>query len=132
MPFYLISAALYLVLATNVAHAQDPCSITIADTVPDAPDRHFFLPFEVPEGIVEIEVQHDNLSSENILDWGLDDPDGFRGWGGGNREPAIVGVQAATRSYVPGPIPAGTWEVVVGKAKIATDTCSCPASTCEP
>ncbi|MBW2225019.1 MAG: CehA/McbA family metallohydrolase [Deltaproteobacteria bacterium] len=72
----------------------------------------------MPEGIVEIEVQHDDLSSENILDWGLDDPNGFRGWGGGNREPAIVGVQAASRSYVPGPIPTGTWEVVVGKARI--------------
>jgi hypothetical protein len=64
-------------------------------------------------------VRHDDLSEANILDWGLDDADGFRGWGGGNREPAIVGVDAASRSYVPGPIKAGTWEVVVGKAKIA-------------
>jgi len=87
-------------------------------TVPDGPETHFFLEFEVPEGIVEIEVRHDDLSSENILDWGLDDPNGFRGWGGGNREPAIVGVQAASRSYVPGPMPTGTWEVVVGKARI--------------
>jgi len=29
-----------------------------------------------------------------------------------------VGLDAASPSYVPGPIPAGTWEVVVGKAKI--------------
>jgi len=81
-------------------------------------ERHFFLSFEVPEGIVEIEVRHDDLSSVNILDWGLDDPNGFRGWGGGNSDPAIVGVDAASRSYVPGEIPAGTWEVVVGKARV--------------
>ncbi len=86
--------------------------------VPTAPETHFFLPFEVPAGIVEIEVRHDDLSNANILDWGLDDPDGFRGWGGGNSEPAIVGVSAASRSYVPGLIKAGTWEVVVGKAKV--------------
>ena len=53
-----------------------------------------------------------------MLDWGLDDPNGFRGWGGGNSEPAIVGIQAASRSYIPGEMPAGTWEVVVGKARI--------------
>jgi predicted metal-dependent phosphoesterase TrpH len=86
--------------------------------VPEGSETHFFLDFEVPEGIVEIEVQHDDLSAENTLDWGLDDPNGFRGWGGGNPEPPIVGIEAASRSYVPGPIPAGTWRVVVGKAKI--------------
>ena len=105
-------------LAANSAHAQEPCTITKTGVVPDDPETHFFVEFDVPEGIVEIEVQHDDLSSENILDWGLDDPNGFRGWGGGNSEPAVVGVQAASRSYVPGPISAGVWKVVVGKAKI--------------
>ena len=86
--------------------------------VPPGSETHFFVPFEVPAGTVEIEIRHDDLSSANILDWGLDDPSGFRGWGGGNSEPAIVGEQAASRSYIPGPMPAGTWEVVVGKARI--------------
>jgi hypothetical protein len=72
----------------------------------------------VPPGTVEIEVQHDDLSDDNILDWGLDDPSGFRGWGGGNSEPAVVGLTAASRSYVAGPIAAGEWRVVVGKAKL--------------
>lgn len=87
--------------------------------VPAGEETHFFLPFEVPAGVAEIEVRHDDLSPANILDWGLDDPDGFRGWGGGNSEPAVVGVDAASRSYVPGPIQPGSWEVVVGKAKIS-------------
>jgi hypothetical protein len=93
-------------------------TITFDGEVPEGEETHFFLPFTVPAGIVEIEVRHDDDSDANILDWGLDDPDGFRGWGGGNREPAIVGIDAASRSYVPGPLEAGTWEVVVGKAKI--------------
>lgn len=104
------------------AQEPDPCQggdhIVREGTVPEGPETHFFVPFEVPDGIAEIVVCHDDLSSANILDWGLDDPNGFRGWGGGNSEPAVVGVEAASRSYIPGPIPAGTWEVVVGKARI--------------
>jgi hypothetical protein len=118
MPLHLVWLAASLVLSANVARAQEPCSPRIQGTVPDGPETHFFLPFEVPDGTAEIEVRYDNLSSENILDWGLDDPNGFRGWGGGNSEPAVVGIEAASRSYVPGPMPMGTWEVVVGKAKI--------------
>jgi hypothetical protein len=72
--------------------------IPITGEVPNDEARHFYLPFTVPPGIVEIEVQHDDLSEENILDWGLEDPSGFRGWGGGNTEPAIVGIHAASRS----------------------------------
>jgi MYXO-CTERM domain-containing protein len=117
MPFHFAWVLSGLILAANLAHAQD-CPERIQGTVPDGPETHFFLSFEVPEGTAEIEVQHDDLSTANILDWGLDDPNGFRGWGGGNSEAAIVGIQAASRSYVPGEIPAGTWEVVVGKAKI--------------
>jgi len=79
---------------------------------------HFFLPFEVPAGTVEIEIRHDDQSDVNVLDWGLNDPEGFRGWGGGNAEPAIVGLDAASRSYLPGPIAPGTWNVVVGKVKV--------------
>jgi hypothetical protein len=105
-------------LAASTARAAETVLVLDGDVPADGPD-HFFVPFDVPEGVVEIEVQHDDLSDDNVLDWGLDDPNGFRGWGGGNGEPAIVGVDAASRSYVAGPIPAGTWRVVVGKAKLA-------------
>ena len=119
MPRHLLWPFVCIVLGTSAAKAQEPCSIAITGTVPEGPETHFYVEFEVPEGTVEIEVQHDDLSSANILDWGLNDPNGFRGWGGGNSEPAVVGVEAASRSYVPGPIPAGTWAVVVGKARIS-------------
>ena len=117
MPRRLHWAAIFITLFASTAQGQEP-DITIEAEVPPGSETHFFLPFQVPDGIVEIEIRHDNLTPGNILDWGLDDPNGFRGWGGGNSEPAIVGVEAATRSYVPGPMPAGTWEVVVGKARI--------------
>ncbi len=86
--------------------------------LPEGGPDHVRVAFEVPEGTREIEVRHDDLSAANILDWGLDGPDGPRGWGGGNVEPAIVGERAASRSYRAGPIPAGTWSVVIGRAKV--------------
>ncbi len=104
-------------LLASPAVAAETKLVLDGDVPPDGPD-HFFVPFEVPPGTVEIEVQHDDLSADNILDWGLDDPAGFRGWGGGNSEAALVGIDAASRSYVAGPIAAGQWRVVVGKAKI--------------
>jgi hypothetical protein len=91
---------------------------TFNGDVPESGPDHFLVPFEVPEGTAEIEIRHDDLSEANILDWGLLDPARSRGWGGGNEDPAIVAERAASRSYVSGPIPPGTWHVVVGKAKI--------------
>lgn len=105
---------------TSTASGQE--TIVLQGEVPADGVDHFFVPFEVPDGTVEIEVRHDDLSEQNILDWGLVDERGaFRGWGGGNTEPAVVGVDAASRSYLAGPIEPGTWSVVVGKAKIAEE-----------
>lgn len=103
-----------------LAHAGEMI-VPLTGTVPAGAPDHVLVDFEVPEGIVEIEVRHDDLSDDDILDWGLYDANGFRGWGGGNAEPAIVGVDAASRSYVPGPIEAGTWQLVIGKALIDGD-----------
>jgi len=74
--------------------------------------------FEVPEGAVEIVISRTVADSANVLDFGVYSPDGFRGWGGGLTEDAIIGVAESSRGYLPGPLPAGTWQVVVGKAKL--------------
>lgn len=114
-----ILVALALAVAAAPARAAETTQ-ELKGQVPEDRLEHFFIPFDVPPGTLEIEIAHDDLSDDNILDWGLVDPNGvFRGWGGGNVENAIVGEAAATRSYIPGPIAAGAWSVVVGKAKIA-------------
>lgn len=75
------------------------------------------VPFVVPAGTVEIQVTHTDGSNDVILDWGVWDQDGnYRGWGGGNTEDAVIGVAESSRSYILGPITAGTWKVVIGKA----------------
>ncbi len=86
-----------------------------------ATDAGFVLvPFTVPAGTVELEIRHRVLQPENILDYGLRDPDRFRGWGGGNKEAIVVGERATSRSYLTGAILPGTWNVVIGKAKVLT------------
>lgn len=98
--------------------AADQTIPIVADAPMTGPDR-FLVPFMVPANVAEIQIHHDDQSADNILDWGLYDPDGvFRGWGGGNTEDAIVNAQAASRSYLTGPIKPGMWSVEVGKAKI--------------
>lgn len=86
--------------------------------VPIAGGDYVDVPFEVPAGTVEIQVAHSDGSDLVILDWGVWSPEGFRGWGGGNSEDAIIGVAQSSRSYLPGPITPGTWTVAIGKAKI--------------
>ncbi|MCA9530618.1 MAG: PHP domain-containing protein [Myxococcales bacterium] len=113
----LASLGLVAVFATRAARADDQV-IHLTGDVPMDDSSFLFLPFEVPAGTAEIEVKHSDLSSKNILDWGLNDPNGYRGWGGGKSADAIVGVDAASPSYAPGPLPAGTWQVVIGKAQI--------------
>jgi len=80
------------------------------------------IPFEVPAGSVECQVAHTDGSDQVILDWGIWSPDGFRGWGGGLTDDAIIGVAQSSRGYLPGPITPGTWTLVIGKALLPAGT----------
>ena len=89
------------------------------DVVADGGD-YVVVPFSVPAGTVEIQISHTDGSDAVILDWGVWAPGGvFRGWGGGLTDDAIIGVDESSRGYLEGPIAAGTWELVIGKAKLA-------------
>ncbi len=112
----LLSGALLLARS-----ARADSTLTLDGTVMSDDVDHMFVDFEVPAGTSEIQIDHDDQSEENILDWGLYDPNGFRGWGGGNSEPIVVTADAASRSYLTGPITPGTWRVVIGKAKLVTE-----------
>ncbi len=93
-------------------------TIPLDGELPESDEDYAIVELEVPEGVVEIEIAHASLSSQNTLDWGLWGPSGFRGWGGGSEENAIIGEHAASHGYLPGPITPGTWLVVIGKAWI--------------
>lgn len=106
---------LWVMLLSGSAFAAP---LVLEGDLPDGGPDFVMIPFEVPAGTEEISVTHPKLQPENILDYGVFDPSGFRGWGGGNSEPAVVGRLAASRSYLAGPMPAGQWSVVIGKAKV--------------
>jgi hypothetical protein len=84
------------------------------------PDWHY-LPFRVPRGVRAIEVGYEYQATDtgagfstNVVDIGLFDPDGFRGWSGGARKGFRVTAAHATPGYLAGPIRPGTWRVALG------------------
>ena len=46
--------ALCLAFVSSQVYAQETPTFKFEGTVPDGPENFFFLPFEVPEGIVEV------------------------------------------------------------------------------
>ena len=96
--------------------------------------RYVLVPFEVPAGVHQLEVIYsysDHVDSDprveegNTLDIGLFDPRGtdtgsvgFRGWSGSHKDGFVVGVEWATPPYAAGPIPPGTWHVLLGPYKV--------------
>ncbi len=72
--------------------------------------------FDVPAGVTRLSVAFDYTGRENrtVVDLGLLDPVRFRGWSGGNKKGFFVSAEAATTSYLPGPLPAGTWTLLLG------------------
>ena len=72
--------------------------------------------FEVPAGVASLSVAFDYTGRENrtVVDLGLLDPQRFRGWSGGNKKTFFISTEAATASYLPGPLPAGQWTLLLG------------------
>lgn len=117
MPVLAAFAGVLTLCARGPEARADSTKVLEGDVPTSGPD-HFFVPFDVPAGTKELEIAHDDLSEANILDFGLEDARGYRGWGGGTEEHTIVSERAASRAYVPGPLDVGGFRVVVGKAKV--------------
>lgn len=84
------------------------------------PDWHY-LPVRVPRGVRAIEVSYTYARTDtgagfstNVIDIGLFDPDGFRGWSGGARTAFRVAADRATPGYLAGPMTPGVWRVALG------------------
>lgn len=92
---------------------------------PDLTYRH--VPFEVPAGAKRIEVSYNFTRDEerqpeheadDVVDIGIFDTrgtefleSGFRGWSGGSKRSFYIAREDATPSYIPGPLPAGEWNL---------------------
>jgi len=70
--------------------------------------------FQVPEGTGQLNIAFEYNSYRNEVEIGLFDPHRFRGTSRFSKSSFMVAETRATASYLPGPLPAGTWQVSLG------------------
>jgi hypothetical protein len=81
-----------------------------------------YVPVEVDTGhhALRVELHYDR--SAGTLDLGCLDPTGgFRGWSGGARDAFTIAETWSTPGYLPGPLPAGPWQVMLGLHRVPAE-----------
>jgi PHP-associated len=110
---------LVLLFGTGIGttFAQD---LELRGTIAQGTDGYVLVPFEVAAGVKRLDISFSYTGREDhtTLDLGLLDPVRFRGWSGGNKHAFSIEVADATPSYLPGPLPAGTWKLLIGVAHL--------------
>jgi hypothetical protein len=74
----------------------------------------------VPAGVrrLTLTFAYTGKDQHTALDLGLLDPAQLRCWSGGNKSMLTLGLSDATPSCLPGPIPAGQWNILIGVPNI--------------
>ena len=91
-------------------------------TLKDREDSIYqYVPFDVPFGTQGITVSMRHNGFLSVVDLGLFDPFGFRGYSGSERDHIVVSEGDATPGYLPGPIHNGTWFVSLGLHRVDPD-----------
>lgn len=95
-----------MVLQGQITHAQNQTYVRV--------------PFQVPAGVYRISVtfHYAGKAQHTTLDLGVFDPQRFRGASGGNKDHFTIGEMDATPSYLPGPIIAGRWVLLIAVPNI--------------
>jgi len=77
-------------------------------------------PFQVPAGVhrISVDFSYTARDQKTTIDLGIADPERFRGNSGGNKSHFTIGENDATPSYLPGPIPAGNWKLLLSVPNI--------------
>jgi hypothetical protein len=90
--------------------------------------RYQYMPFDLPSDTeaVTISYSYSGDDGASVVDLGLFEPGpltlgtaSFRGYSGGAQRTITVGRNNASPGYRTGPLPAGTWHVMLGMYKIA-------------
>jgi hypothetical protein len=118
---------LALLLSFTTLPAQTRPDIVLKGSVSGKQNNSYVeAPFAVPEGIVSITVtfHYTEKDQHTALDLGLFDPERFRGWSGGNKDHFTLSTTNATPSYLPGPLPAGQWKLIIGVPNIRQNVTS--------
>lgn len=120
-----LAAFLLLLLPVTSVLAEDPDIILRGELTREDHQTYREIPFEVPEGIdrITVEFVYDR-SQRTTVDLGLLDSERFRGWSGGNKSRFTLSETDATPSYLPGPLPAGEWKLLLGVPNLRADVIS--------
>ncbi|MBI4704242.1 MAG: CehA/McbA family metallohydrolase [Deltaproteobacteria bacterium] len=114
--------------AVLLASAARPDTFSFGGTFSPAQSGSYHdQQFLVPEGTAAVHVSYSYSSTgeagalfANVVDIGIYDPLGLRGWSGSAKSSFSVALSAekTTDGYVAGPMPAGPWLVEVGAAYV--------------
>ena len=111
------AACLLVWLQSCAGQAQQAPSVVLEGAVTDADAQTYLeLPFHVPGGVsrITVDFSYTDRDKHTSIDLGLFDPERFHGWSGGNKNIFTLSETDATPSYLPGTIPAGTWNLILG------------------
>ena len=116
-----IRALIFAFAALAAATAQPQPAQVLRGTFTTA-DLHTYRlqPFTVPAGTrrITIAFTHDSAAQRTVIDFGVFDPQRFRGWSGSDKTVFTISEIDATPSYLPGALPAGTWQLLLGVPNI--------------
>ena len=117
----------YLIFAPTPAPQLQIPRVLNRHFAPGGP-RYQYLPFDVSAGAesLTISYKYSGDDGSSVIDLGLFEPGpvtlgtpGFRGYSGGSQRTITVGRNNASPGYTTGPLPAGTWHVMLGMYKVA-------------
>jgi len=115
--------------AQSSAHVtpRPSTELSLEGTVRGSQNQSYIkVPFTVPAGTERVTITFDYTGKDQhtALDLGLLDPAGLRCWSGGNKSTLTVGLMDATPSCLPGAIPPGIWNVLIGVPNIRANAVS--------
>ena len=116
-----LAAILALLAAPALAQSQ---TLTLKGVLTGADHQTYReVPFRVPAGTTAVTVAFSYTGQDRkaVIDVGLRDPQRFRGWSGGNKARFTLTETWATPSYLAGPLPAGTWTLILGVPNLRKD-----------
>ena len=123
--FFLLFAALSAISQQAVTATLDSApSLVLEGVVVGSQNQTYVqVPFKVPDGTERVTLAFNYTGKEvhTALDLGLLDPAQLRCWSGGNKSVLTVGLSDATPSCLPGPIPAGLWNVLISVPNIRSN-----------
>jgi hypothetical protein len=105
----------------------EPAKVLNGHFAPGGP-RYQYVPFEVHDGTESLTItyRYNGNDGASLVDLGLFEPGpttigtpAFRGYSGGSQNSITVGRNHASPGYRAGPLPTGTWHVMLGMYRVA-------------